>query len=544
MKKILTTMTVLTAMLATSCTSKKNVECELPETAKYYALVELNTDMSQFNDNEKQMLSHLFDAASLMNDVFWKQAYAGNKNEFLKRFETDKELTAFAEINYGPWERLDGNKPWVEGFGEKPAGAGFYPEDMTTEEFEALEDSNKTSLYTIIKRDENGKLNVVWYHDAYKAEFTKAAELLEKSAELAEDPAFKNYLQLRAKALLSSDYYESDMAWMDVKNAKFDFVIGPIENYEDALFGYKAACESFILIKDADWSQKLSKFTAMLPTLQSELPVPAEYKSEMPGTDSDMNVYEAVYYQGDCNAGSKTIAINLPNDERIHVSKGTRKLQLKNSMKAKFDKILLPISSVVINPDQVQYVKFDAFFENVTFHEVAHGMGVKTTLQTKQSLRQALKEMYSPIEEAKADIMGLYLVDELHKKGELNEGDVNENYLTFFAGIFRSVRFGAASAHGRANMMCLNFFADNGVFSRDENGIYTVDIEKMKQATRDLLAKILILQGDGDYAGAKKWVTEKSLIDPVLQADLDRIANANIPKDIYFKQGKSVLGLK
>jgi hypothetical protein len=189
-------------------------------------------------------------------------------------------------------------------------------------------------------------------------------------------------------------------------------------------------------------------------------------------------------------------------------------------------------------------VKFDAFFENVTFHEVAHGLGIKNTLKTKQNLRQALKEMYSPIEEAKADIMGLYLVDELHKQGELNEGDVYENYLTFFAGIFRSVRFGAASAHGRANMLCLNHFAENGVFTRDANGVYTVDVEKMKKAVRDLVAKILVLQGNGDYAAAKKWVDTKSLIDPVLQSDLDRIAEANIPRDIYFKQGKKVMGLK
>ncbi len=543
MKKILTTMTVLTAMLATSCDCKKS-NCELPETAKYYALVELKSDLSQFSENEKQMLSYLFDAATLMNDVFWKQAYPGCKNEFLKPFENDSEALAFAQINYGPWERLGGNQPWVDGVGEKPKGAAFYPADMTAEEFDALEDPNKTSLYTIIKRDENGKLNVVWYHEAFKEEFTKAAELLEKAAELAEDPGFKNYLQLRAKALLSSDYYESDVAWMDMKISKFDFVIGPIENYEDGLYGYKAACESFVLIKDVEWSKKLEKFNAKLPALQAGLPVSDAYKAEMPGTDSDMNVYEVTYYQGDCNAGSKTIAINLPNDERIHVLKGTRKLQLKNSMKAKFDKILLPISSVVINPEQQKYVKFDAFFENVTFHEVAHGMGVKTTLKTKQNLRQALKEMYSPIEEAKADIMGLYLVDELRKQGEMGEGDVYENYLTFFAGIFRSVRFGAASAHGRANMMCLNFFADNGVFTRDDNGIYTVDIPKMQQAVRDLLAKILVLQGDGDYESAKKWVAEKSIIDATLQSDLDRIADANIPRDIYFKQGKCVMGLK
>ncbi|MCL2027876.1 MAG: Zn-dependent hydrolase [Bacteroidales bacterium] len=544
MKKNLITMTVLTAMLATSCNCKKNKECTYPENAKYFALIELKTDVSQFNEKEKQLLSYLFDAATLMDDVFWKQAYTGCKHKFLEQFKGNIEDQFFAKINYGPWERLNGNLPWVNDYDAKPTGANFYPADMTAEEFEALEDPDKTSLYTLIRRDENGKLIVVWYHDAYKEEFEKAAQLLEKAAELAEDVAFETYLKLRAKALRTSDYLESDMAWIDVKNSKFDIVIGPIENYEDALFGYKAATEAFVLIKDMEWSKKLEKYTAMLSDLQKSLPVPDKYKAEMPGTDSDISVFEAVFYQGDCNAGSKTIAINLPNDERVHISKGSRKLQLKNSMKAKFDKILLPITEVLMSPEQQKYITFDAFFENVTFHEVAHGMGIKNTVNGKGSVRHALKEFYAPLEEAKADIMSLFLVNELHNMGEMSEGDVYNNYVTFFAGIFRSSRFGAASAHGRANMLCLNYFADYGVFERNENGVYSVNVEKMQTAVRDLLAEILIIQGNGDYAAVKKWFDEKSTMSPVLKSDLDRVAAANIPKDIYFKQGKNVMGLK
>jgi hypothetical protein len=545
MKKILTTTAVITAMLAISCGTKKSADCACPENARYFALIELKTDLSQFNQTEKQMLSYLFDAATLMGDVFWKQAYPGNRCEFLKQFKGNAEDMAFANINYGPWERLNGNKPWVEGYDAKPKGAAFYPEDMTKEEFEALEDRDKTSLYTIIKRDENGKLIVVWYHEAFKEEFSKAAELLEKAAELAEDPAFATYLKLRAKAFLTSEYFESDMAWMDIKNSKFDFIVGPIENYEDALFGYKTATEAFVLIRDVEWSQKLDKYNAMLPALQKTLPVADKFKAEVPGTDAEISVFEAVYYQGDCNAGSKSIAVNLPNDERIHVSKGSRKLQFKNSMKYKFDKILLPISEILMNPEQQKYVTFDAFFENVTFHEVSHGMGIKNTINGKGTVRHALKEFYAPLEEAKADIMGLYLIDQLHQQGEMSSESVYNNYITFFAGIFRSIRFGAASAHGRANMLCLNFYKEQGAFVRNENGVYTVDIAKMQNATAALLNSILMMQGEGNYEGAKMWFeSEKAKVDAVLQSDLDRVAAANIPRDIYFKQGKKVMGLK
>lgn len=526
-------------MLSGCCSKKNRIQ---PDVVMGFARVPLTADLSKLTDNERQMLAHLCDAAEIMNDLFWLEAYGPDREAFLAGIENDT-LRQFADINYGPWSRLDGNKPFIEGVGEKPAGAGFYPADMTKAEFEALADGTKTSGYTVLRRDENGALVVLPYHEAFAEQIEKAAGLLDKAAALCEHEGFKNYLTLRAKALRTDDYFESDMAWMDVKGYKFDFVVGPIENYEDALFGYKNAHESFLLIKDEDWSAKLTKFAALLPDLQKALPVDAKYKSETPGLESDMNVYDAVLYRGDCNAGSKTIAINLPNDERVHIQKGTRKLQLKNAMKAKFDRIMLPIADVVMAPEQKEKVKFNAFFENVTFHEVAHGMGIKNTVTGKGTVRQALKENYATIEEAKADIMGLYLVDRLHEMGELDEGAVEENYITFFAGIFRSVRFGAASAHGKANMLCFNYMADKGVFSRSEDGLYTVDVEKMKAAAASLLGEILKIQGDGDYDGLAAWIAEKSVVNAGLQADLDRIAGADIPKDIYYEQGKSVLGL-
>ena len=532
----------ISALLLSSCGNKQTQPKADDGTVMGYARVELKADLSRFSDNDRKMMGYLCDAANIMNDLFWQQAFTGNKDQLLSAIKNDT-LRKFAEINYGPWDRLDGNKPFLNGYVQKPLGANFYPGEMTSEEFDALKDPDKTSLYTMIRRDDKGKLHVIWYHDFFKEEITQAAALLDSAAALATDAGFKNYLTKRAEALRTDQYYESDLAWMDAKTSDIDFVIGPIENYEDAMYGYKAAYESFLLIKDPEWSAKLAKYSALLPDLQKELPVDGKYKAEMPGTDSDLNVYDVILYRGDCNAGGKTIAINLPNDERVHIQKGTRKLQLKNAMQAKFDKILMPISEIVMDPEQQKMVDFNSFFENVTFHEVAHGLGVKNTINGQGTVRSALMETYTTIEEAKADIMGLYIVDQLYKKGEMSGTSVENNYITFFAGIFRSVRFGAASAHGKANMLCFNWMKDNGAFSRSEEGVYTVDLEKMKAATVSLMAQILKFQAEGDYEGVKKWIEEKSVISPELQQDLDRIAAADIAKDIYFVQGKSVLGL-
>lgn len=532
----------ISALLLSSCGNKQTQPKADDGTVMGYARIELKADLSRFSENDRKMMGYLCDAADIMNDLFWKQAFTGDKDQLLSAIKNDT-LRKFAEINYGPWDRLDGNKPFLNGYVQKPLGANFYPGEMTSEEFDALKDPDKTSLYTMIRRDDKGKLRVIWYHDFFKEEINQAAALLDSAAALATDAGFRNYLTQRAEALRTDQYYESDLAWMDAKTSDIDFVIGPIENYEDAMYGYKAAYESFLLIKDPEWSAKLAKYSALLPDLQKELPVDGKYKAEMPGTDSDLNVYDVILYRGDCNAGGKTIAINLPNDERVHIQKGTRKLQLKNAMQAKFDKILMPISEIVMNPEQQKMVDFNSFFENVTFHEVAHGLGVKNTINGQGTVRSALMETYTTIEEAKADIMGLYIVDQLYKKGEMSSTSVENNYITFFAGIFRSVRFGAASAHGKANMLCFNWMKDNGAFSRSEDGIYTVDLEKMKAATVSMMAQILKFQAEGDYEGVKKWIEEKSVISPELQQDLDRIAAADIAKDIYFVQGKSVLGL-
>ncbi|MGC9470473.1 MAG: dipeptidyl-peptidase 3 family protein [Bacteroidales bacterium] len=543
MKKILSYFLPAVFFLPGCKTSPEEELTTIQKKVNEFVEVELSSDlMAGLSEKERQMLPYLFDAADIMDELFWKQAY-GDKSELLDTI-TDEATRTFVLINYGPWERLNNNRPFIDGAGEKPAGASFYPPDMTPEEFEALEAPDKTSLYTLIRRDENGNLITVPYHEAYRPELEKAAELIRKAAGLAEDEGLKKYLELRAEALLTDDYYPSDLAWMDMKSNHIDFVAGPIENYEDGLFNYKAAYEAFILVKDNEWSRKLEKFAALLPELQTTLPVPPEYKSEVPGSSSDLGVYDAIYYAGDCNAGSKTIAINLPNDERVQAEKGSRKLQLKNAMRYKFEKILVPIADLLIAEDQRKHITFDAFFENTMFHEVGHGLGINNTITGKGTVREALKEQYTAIEEGKADILGLYLVTRLAEMGELGEKDLMDNYVTFMAGIFRSVRFGASSAHGKANMIRFNYFLEKEAFSRDEaTGTYRVDFERMTGAMNELAAEILTIQGDGNYEAARQMVEDKGIIGEMLRADLDRIAAAGIPRDIRFRQGKEIVGL-
>lgn len=545
MKKILSF--VLTGLMLSQCTSPEQTEStpvELSPMQKKVAIyksVKLTTDITQLSDSEKQMIPLMIEASKIMDELFWYEAY-GKKDSLLASL-TDPATKKYVHINYGPWDRLSDNEPFLQGVGEKPAGANYYPTDMTKEEFEAANLEGKSSLYTFIRRDEAGNLVSVPYYEMFSEQVQRASELIRQCAELAEDEGLKNYLTLRADALLNDEYQPSDMAWMDMKSNGLDFVVGPIENYEDKLYNYKAAHEAYVLVKDKSWSDRLAKYAEFLPELQEGLPVSDEYKAETPGTDADLNAYDVVYYAGDCNSGSKTIAINLPNDEEVQLAKGSRRLQLKNAMQAKFDNILVPIADVLIHPDQRKHITFDAFFGNTMFHEVAHGLGIKNTINGNGTVRSALKEHSSALEEGKADILGLYMITQLHAKGEI-EGDLNDYYVTFMAGIFRSVRFGAASSHGKANMIRFNFFNEYGAFAKDENtGTYQVDFEKMREAMNALSEIILTLQGNGDYDGVAQLVAEKGKIGDVLQSELDRLAEQNIPVDIVFEQGIEVLGL-
>jgi hypothetical protein len=512
-----------------------------------YKPVRLTADLRALTPNERRMIPLLIQAAREMDQIFWMQTY-GNRDSLLASLR-DPATRRFAEINYGPWDRLQGDAPFVAGVGAKPLGARFYPADVTKEEFEravagggARADSLR-SLYTLVRR-EGGRLAAVPFHVAYAPQMRRASALLRQAAALAPQASLRRYLELRADALLDDRYQPSDLAWLEMKDNTLDVVIGPIETYDDQLFGYKAAAEAYVLVKDLEWSRRLSRYAAFLPELQRGLPVPEQYKRETPGTDSDLNAYDAVYYAGQANSGAKTIAINLPNDEEVQLQKGTRRLQLKNAMRAKFDAIMLPIARLLIAPDQVRNVTFDAFFENTMFHEVAHGLGIKNTVNGRGTVREALREQAGGLEEEKADVLGLYMVTQLARRGEMSGADIKNNYVTFLAGIFRSVRFGATSAHGRANMATFHFLQERGAFTRDAaTGTYRVDLPKMQSAMDALSAEILRMQGNGDPAVVKAFMDRYGIVDPQLRADLARITRAGIPVDVVFEQGTEVLGL-
>ncbi len=539
---------VALAMVA-SCGSEAPPEpvAEPPQTVQprpeIYADFTLTVDLDHLTEDQRRMIGLLIDASVIMDDLFWRQAFGDDYLAWLASLK-DEKTRRFAELNYGPWDRLDDDKPFVEGVGPKPLGARFYPADMSREEFDEAYLPGKKSQYSLVRRDADGSLRLIPYHVAYADELREAARILREAADLAESADFANYLKLRAAALISDEFEISDRYWMDVKDNDIDVVIGPIETYEDRLFGYRTAYESYVLLKDLDWSNRLSRFAAFLPDLQRGLPVDDEYKWEMPGTDSDLNAYDVVYYAGDSNAGSKTIAINLPNDERVQLDKGTRRLQLKNAMQAKFEKILVPIAAELIDESQRGHVTFDAFFANTMFHEVAHGLGIKNTIDGSSTVREAMLDLASSMEEGKADILGLYMITELHKAGELGDVDLRDYFVTSMTSVFRSIRFGAASAHGKANMVRFNFLLEQGAFVRDaETGTYRVDFGKMERAMTELSRLLLTIQGDGDYERATRLTSEKGVILPALRADLERLTDAGIPVDITFRQGREYLGL-
>jgi hypothetical protein len=505
-----------------------------------YATVRLAPDLSVLTESERKMIPLLVDAAKAIDDVFWIQAY-GDAQALLRSIP-DPAARRFAEYNYGPWDRLDDNHPFVGGVGPRPAGANYYPGGMSKAEFEAevakggsRADSLK-SLYAMVRRDANGKLTAIPFSKFFAAQHEQAARKLDEAAALAEDAGLRAYLTLRAEALRTDDYQPSDFAWMDMKNNTLDVVIGPIEVYEDELFGYKAADEAYVLVKDREWSRRLARYATLLPSLQRGLPVGEDFKRETPGSESDLNAYDLVYASGQANTGAKTIAINLPNDEEVQLKKGARRLQLKNAMRLKFDRILMPIAGELIADDQVKNVTFDSFFENVMFHEVAHGLGIKNTINGRGTVRQALKERYSALEEGKADILGLYMVRQLRGRNDLTGGRMEDNYVSFLASIFRSVRFGSGDAHGRANIAALNFLERLGAFTRDANGRYRVNYDRMQTAMDALSETILTLQGTGNYEGVGAFQREYGTIPATLKADLDRLRKKGIPVDIVYEQ--------
>jgi hypothetical protein len=532
-----------------SLSSESAVSSPLAAKLAQLTPVRLTAELGGLSDKERRMIPLLIEAAEVMDTIFWREVYPARDS--LLQSLTDPEARRYVLINYGPWDRLDGNRPFITGMRERPPGAEFYPHDMTKAELESAAAKSLASAaslrsqYTLVRREASGDLSAIPYHQAYADLVRQAAAKLREAAALAEDRGLRRYLELRARALETDEYQASDLAWLDMKHNTIDFVVGPIETYDDALLGYKAAHEAFVLIKDREWSTRLARYAGLLAQLQQGLPVPAAYKRETPGTDSDLNAYDVVYYAGEANAGGKVIAINLPNDEEVQLRKGTRRLQLKNAMRAKFDRILRPIARELIVEQQQHNITFDAFFSNIMFHEVAHGLGIKHTIAAKGTVRDALKEMAGALEEGKADVLGLHLVTRLVERGELKNLSLDDSYVTFLASIFRSVRFGASDAHGRANAAQLSYFQEHGGFSRDSaTGRFRVDVAKMRAATDSLAGEILRFQGDGDYEGAKRFMQTRAVISEDLRRDLDRLATKGIPVDVTFEQGLDILGLR
>jgi hypothetical protein len=540
-KKLLIISVILSSFLFIQCSQSKKDDGQKPQTKiekllSNYAEVKLETDLSILDENQKEMLPILFEAAKLIDELYWAQTCP--QRDEIKNSIQDEKVLKYFKINYGPWDRLNGMEPFVEGVGKRFDGANFYPTDMSYQEFNEFADLKKYSSYTLVRKNELGSLITVPYHEAYKAKLVKIAELMNKASEKAQDPAFKKYLKLRAKAMLTDEYYKSNIAWMEMKDNLIDFIVGPIEDTEDRLYYTKTSYQSMILVKDKEFSRNLEKYSKLLNYLQEELPVEDKYKTEVPGDLSDIMVYDVINCAGYWNTGGKRIAITLPIDGQVQLEVGSRKLQFKNVMEAKFDKILKPISELLIVDDQLDHVKAKAFFENTMFYEVGSALGIKNTINGKGTVRDALKEQHNVIAECKNDILSLFFVTKLYEMGQMNGSDLMDNYVTYMADVFRSVRFGISNDQGVANMIRFYYFEEMGAFTRDKkSGKYRIDFDKMKEAMLKFSDEILVIQGDGNYEAAKKLVDEKGFIRDELLNDLYKIQHERIPKDVVFIQG-------
>ncbi len=513
----------------------------MEEAVKQYAVINLETDLSQLSDNQRKMIVELIKAAKIVDKIFWKQAYGDKESLFSKI--TDTDTAKFVEINYGPWDRLSGNQSFVNGIGKKPLGANFYPEDIKYFPFIQLSFQDKLSMYTLLKRDENRELYTVPYHEAYKEEIAQIADHMQKAADLAEDQAFKDYLLKRIIALQTDDYYESDAAWVDLSDNLVDFTIGSFENEEDHFLYLKGAYEASVMVKDVEWTNKFSSYLSFLPDLQKELPVEDAYKTQKMGVNSGIVVYNILYNGGYSNAGPKNIALTRPTDGKIQMEKGTKKLQFKNVTEAKFQKILYPIAELLMDSSQLSHVKSNSFFENNLFFEICNGMLLTQTIDGKGPVKESLNETYNVIKNLNNDVLRLFLIRKLNEKGILEESDINNNFATYLADIFRSVRFGTAHSQGKAAMISFNYYMEKGAIIRSDEGIYKVDFPKMKQVNEELAQKVIKIQGDGNYQEAKTMIRNYGMVKETLKKDLNKIRENKIPVDIVFNQGEEVLGL-
>ena len=502
---------------------------------------ELKYDSNALDEQQKMVVEKLYQASKIMDSIFLDQVYSKNyeikANLEKQNTEEAKLQLQLFDIMFGPFDRLEHNKPFI-GTETKPLGANFYPEDMTKEEFETWiknhpdDEKSFTSEFTVIRRKDGG-LVAIPYSQYWKDKLTQASDLLKEAAEFADNPSLKKYLNSRAEAFLSNDYYQSDMDWMDVKDNAIEIVIGPYEVYEDGLFNYKASFESFLTIRDAVESKKLDVFKQYLRDMEIHLPIPDQYKNMKRGSESPLAVVNEIFTAGDTKAGVQTLAFNLPNDERVRKAKGSKKVMLKNVAQAKYDKLLVPIAKIVLDPDQLQYVTFNSFFTHSLMHEMSHGIGPGfiTVNGRKTEVRKELMETYATIEECKADILGMYNNVFMIEKGVFPESFEKETYATFLAGIFRSVRFGINEAHGGGNAIIYNYLLDKGGYEYDqETQKVKVNFDKIAGALRNLANRILMIEAKGNYQGAKDMIAEYAVDSPSMKTLREKLSS--LPVDI------------
>jgi len=539
---------------------------QMKESIKKYAQVKISIDRSVLSKPEMDALEKLVQAGGVMDEIFLRQVWSGNeamRDELRKGAAgdgPDKEVMGdlyhFFRINFGPWDRLEEDVPFI-GTLPKPPGANFYPEDLTTEQFDAWVKENPgsaetfKSYFTCIRRV-GGGLTAVPYSEEYRALLDKAAALMNEAAAILTDPNNKSqfgegvdyttlaaFLRSRAAAFSANDYFQSDMDWMDVKNNIVDVTIGPYEVYEDNLFGYKAAFEAFIAIRNPADSQRLVDLKDFLPGMERNLPIPDEHKNPSRGTESPIAVVDVVFVGGDSKAGVQTIAFNLPNDERVREAKGSKKVMLKNFNRAKFDKILTPIADTVLDPSQRDMIEFDIFFSNVLLHELSHGLGpgdITLPDGTETTVNQALKTLYSGIEEAKADIMGLYNTAYLVQQGYFSKEHEIKAYVNFLPGFFRAIRFGATSAHGKANMMEFNYMKEKGAIELDAGSDrFRVNLDKMPEAVRSMTHDLCMIQALGDYDAAEAFIAKYGTMVPEVQRQLDKMGQIPIDIELVYE---------
>jgi hypothetical protein len=517
---------------------------ELSAKIRRFAQTEISANLKPLSRNDRLALKKLIEAAKLLDPLFQDQVWSGNA-ALKHQLETDgSELGRlrlhYFDINAGPWSRLDGNEPFIKGAPrEKPPQANFYPADMTRDEFntwvKGLSPSEKekaTGFFYVIRRDAAGKLVTNPYSAEYREFLVRAASLFKEAAALASNQTLKTFLTKRADAFLSDNYYESDVAWMDL-DAPIDITFGPYETYEDELFGYKAAFEAYVTLRDDAESARLAKFSGYLQELENNLPIDARYRNPRLGAASPIRVVNEVFASGDGNRGVQTAAFNLPNDERVVKEKGSKRVMLKNVQEAKFNKTLIPISRVVLAPAQQDALSFDSFFTHILAHELMHGLGPHNiTVNGKATtVRMELKELSSALEEAKADVTGLWALQYLIDKGALDRKMEQSLYTTYLASMFRSVRFGLTEAHGKGVALQFNYLTDQGAIKFDERtGTFSADLPLFKEGIRKITHDIMTIQAEGSYEKAKDMLSKYGVIRPAMQQSFNRLKD--VPVDI------------